>query len=77
MLLVKELKHMKPPVWSIEEGSLMMKRVLKMAVLHGLLASLGVVPGLWGLVILQPSFDPAQVAGKFGEHQTAAITVCG
>lgn len=64
---------MKPPVWSIEEGSLMMKRVLKMAMLQ----SLGVVPGLWGLVILQPSFDPAQVAGKFGEHQTAAITVCG
>lgn len=54
-----------------------MKRVLKMAVLHGLLASLGVAPGLWGLVILQPWFDPAQVAGKFGEHQTAAITVCG
>lgn len=51
-----------------------------MAVEGGLLVILRILDDLGGHVILcylQPRSDPAQVAGKFGEHQTAAITACG
>ncbi len=51
-----------------------------MAVVGGVLVILRELADLGDHVILcrlQPRSDPAQVAGKFGEHQTAAITAGG
>lgn len=51
------------------------QRVLKMAAVGGLSATLRILADLGGHVILgrlQPRSDPAQVTRHFGEYQTAA-----